>query len=120
MNITHAAGKVRATGVVRQNQGGRDLVTAVPIYGVDALGKQQFLTYVFADEAADRLHPDRPGRNQTACARPGELCAAALATVPWLISAAYSRHFQSAYLLRNPVFRHSEEQRELRSLITMR
>jgi hypothetical protein len=51
VNLASAAGKVRATGVVRQSQGARDLVTAVPIYAVDALGKQQFLAYVFADEA---------------------------------------------------------------------
>jgi hypothetical protein len=41
--------------VVRQSLGGKDLVTAVPIYAVDALGKQTFLAFVFADEAENEF-----------------------------------------------------------------
>ncbi|HET7872649.1 MAG TPA: M1 family aminopeptidase [Terriglobales bacterium] len=50
VTLKSAGNRVRASGVVRQSKAGRDLVTAVPIYAVDALGKQTFLAFVFADE----------------------------------------------------------------------
>jgi aminopeptidase N len=55
VSVKSAGNKVRATGVVRQSLGGKDLVTAVPIYAVDALGKQTFLAFVFADEAENEF-----------------------------------------------------------------
>ena len=45
------AGKTKVGGVIRESDAPKDLVTAVPIYSVDASGKQRFLAFVFADEA---------------------------------------------------------------------
>jgi aminopeptidase N len=43
-------GHTRARGVIRQNHGGDRLVTAVPIYAVDAQGHARFLHFIFADD----------------------------------------------------------------------
>jgi hypothetical protein len=50
VKLVHAGGRVRATGIVRQTHGPKDLVTAVPVYAVDAQGRQQFLAFIFADD----------------------------------------------------------------------
>lgn len=50
VKLASVAGKVRATGMVRQSHGAKDMVTAVPIYAVDAQGNRQFLAFVFADD----------------------------------------------------------------------
>jgi hypothetical protein len=42
--------KVLVRGVIRQTHAARDLVTAVPTYAVDQLGKAKFLNFVFADD----------------------------------------------------------------------
>ena len=43
-------GKVRVHGVVRESHAAKDLVTALPIYTVDAQGRARFLAFVFADD----------------------------------------------------------------------
>jgi hypothetical protein len=48
--VAAASGPVKVSGAVRQTDGAKDLVTAVPIYAVDADGKQHFLAFVFADD----------------------------------------------------------------------
>ena len=50
VKLARVRGRVRATGIVRQTHGPKDLVTAIPIYAVDAQGNQRFLAFVFADE----------------------------------------------------------------------
>jgi hypothetical protein len=50
VKLTPAEGKVRASGTVRQTECAKDLVTAVPIYAVDAAGRMSFLSFVFADD----------------------------------------------------------------------
>ena len=48
--VSTAGGHVRISGVLVQNHGARDMVTAVPLYTVDAQGKTRFLAFVFADD----------------------------------------------------------------------
>jgi aminopeptidase N len=50
VRMAAAAGAVKVSGVVRQSDGAKDLVTAVPLYAVDTDGKQRFLAFVFADD----------------------------------------------------------------------
>jgi hypothetical protein len=50
VKLTSAEGKVRASGTIRQTECAKDLVTAVPIYGLDAVGRARFLAFVFADD----------------------------------------------------------------------
>src|SRR5262249_42843406 len=45
-----AAGKVKVTGVIAEDHAARDMVTAIPVYAVDAAGKFTFLAFVFADD----------------------------------------------------------------------
>jgi Peptidase family M1 domain len=46
-----AAGKIKVTGVLAEEHAAKDMITAVPIYAVDAAGKFSFLAFVFADDA---------------------------------------------------------------------
>jgi hypothetical protein len=50
IRMTPSAGKLRITGSLLQNHAAKDMVTAVPIYAVDASGAQRFLAFVFADD----------------------------------------------------------------------
>ena len=50
IRITPERGRVRVRGVVRESHAAKDLVTAVPIYAVDAHGRARFLAFVFADD----------------------------------------------------------------------
>jgi hypothetical protein len=47
-----SSGRVKVSATIRQTHADKDLVTAVPIFGVGDDGKQRFLEFVFADEAA--------------------------------------------------------------------
>jgi Peptidase family M1 domain len=44
------ARRIKVTGVIRETDAAKDLVTAVPIYVVDENGKSRFADFVFADE----------------------------------------------------------------------
>jgi Peptidase family M1 domain len=50
VHMTPAAGKLKVTGNILQDHAARDMVTAVPLYVVDGLGKSRFLAFVFADD----------------------------------------------------------------------
>jgi hypothetical protein len=50
VHLVAAGGAVKVSGAVRQSNGAKDLVTAVPLYAVDVDGKQHFLEFVFADD----------------------------------------------------------------------
>ena len=60
VKLIHDSGRIRATGIVRQSHGPKDLVTAVPIYAVDAQGRQQFLAFVFADDTETTFKLNAP------------------------------------------------------------
>ena len=51
VHLGPAAGKIKVTGVVMEERAAKDMVTAVPIYAVDANGNSSFLAFVFADDA---------------------------------------------------------------------
>src|SRR5262249_33720587 len=46
-----AGGKVKITGVIAEQHAAKDMVTAIPVYAVDAAGNFSFLAFVFADDA---------------------------------------------------------------------
>lgn len=48
--MTRAGTKLKVTGTLLQNHAARDMVTAVPMYAVDAAGKSQFVGFVFEDD----------------------------------------------------------------------
>ena len=50
VKITPAGTKVRVTGVIRQSHTGKDTVTALPIFAVDAKGASHFQAFVFVDD----------------------------------------------------------------------
>jgi hypothetical protein len=50
VKMVREAGRVKVTGVIRETNAAKDLVTAVPIYVVDQSGKSRFADFVFADE----------------------------------------------------------------------
>jgi hypothetical protein len=43
--------RLKVTGTILQDHAAKDMVSAVPLYAVDAAGKQRFLAFVFADDA---------------------------------------------------------------------
>jgi hypothetical protein len=47
-----STGKVGVRGVIKEAHASKDLVTAVPVFAVDAQGNKQFLAFVFADDPA--------------------------------------------------------------------
>lgn len=51
IHMTPSAHKLKVTGTILQDHAAKDMVTAVPLYAVDAAGKQRFLAFVFADDA---------------------------------------------------------------------
>lgn len=54
------AGETQVSGVIRESDAPKDLVTAVPIYSVGASGKQQFLAFVFVDETESNFKLTAP------------------------------------------------------------
>jgi hypothetical protein len=51
VRMTPIRGRLRIKGTVLQEHSAPDMVTAIPIYALDANGKSQFLAFVFADDA---------------------------------------------------------------------
>ena len=51
LHMTPHAGKLKVTGTVVQDHAAKDMVTAIPLYAVDATGTSHFLAFVFADDA---------------------------------------------------------------------
>jgi hypothetical protein len=49
--MTPAGSKLKINGTLLEDHAAPDMVTAIPIYAVDAAGKSQFLAFVFADDA---------------------------------------------------------------------
>ncbi len=50
VKISSSGSRSKITGSIRQSRCDKDLVTAVPIFAVDAQGKSRFLNFVFADD----------------------------------------------------------------------
>jgi hypothetical protein len=51
VHMTPAGHKLKVTGTILQDHAAKDMVTAVPLYAVDATGKSRFIAFVFADDA---------------------------------------------------------------------
>ncbi|HET9839240.1 MAG TPA: M1 family aminopeptidase [Candidatus Angelobacter sp.] len=51
VRMTPAGGNLKVNGTLLQDHAAQDMVTAIPIYAVDAAGKAEFLGFVFADDA---------------------------------------------------------------------
>jgi hypothetical protein len=51
VHMTPSAHKLKVTGTILEDHAAKDMVTAVPLYAVDAAGKSHFLAFVFADDA---------------------------------------------------------------------
>jgi hypothetical protein len=50
VHMTPSAHKLKVTGTILEDHAAKDMVTAVPLYAVDAAGKSHFLAFVFADD----------------------------------------------------------------------
>ena len=50
VKMVRDGGRVKVTGVIRETDAAKDLVTAVPIHVVDENGKSRFVDFVFVDE----------------------------------------------------------------------
>jgi hypothetical protein len=50
VHMTAVGGRIKVTGTIQQDHAARDMVTAIPIYSVDGIGKSRFLAFVFADD----------------------------------------------------------------------
>jgi len=61
VRIAAENGRTRVRGVIRQSHGADRLVTAIPIYGVDAQGRARFLQFVFADDVTTSFTFRAPG-----------------------------------------------------------
>ena len=51
VRMTPVAGKLKITGTLLQDHAAPDMITAIPLYAVDAGGASRFLAFVFADDA---------------------------------------------------------------------
>jgi aminopeptidase N len=51
VHMTPSGGKLKVAGTILETHAAHDMITAVPLYAVDAAGKSRFLTFVFADDA---------------------------------------------------------------------
>lgn len=50
VHVSQTAGKVKVSGVITEEHAAKDMVTAVPLYAVDASGNSSFLAFIFADD----------------------------------------------------------------------
>jgi hypothetical protein len=51
VRMTSSGGKLKVAGTILETHAARDMITAIPLYAVDAAGKSRFLAFVFADDA---------------------------------------------------------------------
>jgi hypothetical protein len=51
VRMTSVPGRVKVSGTVLEEHAAKDMVTAVPVYSIDAAGKLTFIAFVFADDA---------------------------------------------------------------------
>ena len=51
VRMTPAGNKLKISGTLVQDHAAQDMVTAIPMYALDATGRSQFVGFVFADDA---------------------------------------------------------------------
>jgi hypothetical protein len=72
LHMTPSAGKLRVTGTILEDHAARDMVTAIPLYAVDAAGESRFLTFVFADDAKTEFTLTAPANTKQIVLDPEE------------------------------------------------
>jgi hypothetical protein len=72
VHMSPAAGKLKVTGTILEDHAARDMVTAVPLYAVDATGKSRFLAFVFADDAKTEFTVTAPASTKQILLDPEE------------------------------------------------
>ncbi len=72
VHMTPSAHKLKVTGTILQDHAAKDMVTAVPLYAVDAAGKSRFLTFVFADDAKTEFTVTAPASTKQILLDPEE------------------------------------------------
>ena len=72
VHMTPAAGKLKVTGTILEDHAARDMVTAVPLYAVDATGKSRFLAFVFTDDAKTEFTVTAPASTKQILLDPEE------------------------------------------------
>lgn len=72
VHMTPAAHKLKVIGTILQDHAAKDMVTAVPLYAVDATGKQRFLAFVFADDSKTEFTVTAPASTKQILLDPEE------------------------------------------------
>ncbi len=72
VHMTPSAHKLKVTGTILQDHAAKDMVTAVPLYAVDAAGKSRFLAFVFADDAKTEFTVTAPASTKQILLDPEE------------------------------------------------
>jgi hypothetical protein len=72
VHMTSSAHKLKVTGTILQDHAAKDMVTAVPLYAVDAAGKSRFLTFVFADDVKTEFTVTAPASTKQILLDPEE------------------------------------------------
>jgi hypothetical protein len=72
VHMSPAAGKLKVTGTILEDHAAKDMVTAVPLYAVDATGKSRFLAFVFADDAKTEFIVTAPANTKQILLDPEE------------------------------------------------
>ena len=72
VHMSPAAGKLKVTGTILEDHAAKDMVTAVPLYAVDATGKSRFLAFVFADDAKTEFTVTAPANTKQILLDPEE------------------------------------------------
>lgn len=73
VHMSPTAGKLKITGTVTQNHAAKDMVTAVPIYAIDATGRSRFLAFVFADDVKTQFTLSAPAGTKEVVIDPEEM-----------------------------------------------
>jgi hypothetical protein len=60
VHMTPSAGNLKVTGTILEDHAAKDMVTAVPLYAVDASGKSRFLAFIFADDTKTEFRLTAP------------------------------------------------------------
>jgi hypothetical protein len=72
VHMSPAAGKLKVTGTILEYHAAKDMVTAVPLYAVDATGKSRFLAFIFADDAKTEFTVTAPSNTKQILLDPEE------------------------------------------------
>jgi hypothetical protein len=72
VHMSPTVGKLKVTGTILEDHAAKDMVTAVPLYAVDATGKSRFLAFVFADDTKTEFTVTAPASTKQILLDPEE------------------------------------------------